>query len=259
MLIGGSYVGAIAAGVVVSAQLWLHALSTDERAAIRELALPGTQERSVSALVEPARPRAVRAAVSPSPFAGFAPIFASNGPLTDGLPAPSQGQSAAGVPVRGSDSTASTSPAPVTVSTDSAAALTASAPATGSVHGPTVSVPPNSLARGTSARVRTSSPGRVKKTHHASVRATQAVRAQPARPRAIRPATSATPAVAPGPTKPPKVKPEQPKPPKPPKQKETTAAPAAQTATRPAPSDPSDPGKGGDNGHGNGNRNGKGK
>src|SRR5260370_1193807 len=41
-LIGGSYLGAVAAGGVASAQLWLPAFSTDEPSAIRELALPGT-------------------------------------------------------------------------------------------------------------------------------------------------------------------------------------------------------------------------
>ena len=67
ILIGGSYVGAVAAGAVASAQLWMHALSTDESAAIREVALPGSQIRNVPALVEPLRPQrgdAVRLAVA---------------------------------------------------------------------------------------------------------------------------------------------------------------------------------------------------
>src|SRR6266545_2747701 len=88
ILIGGSYVGALAAGAVASVQLWMQALTVDERSAIRELALPGTQERSVPALVEPARPRIARPTVSPLPFAGFIPIFASSssGPLGGGIP-----------------------------------------------------------------------------------------------------------------------------------------------------------------------------
>ena len=66
ILIGGSYVGAIAAGAVASAQLWMHALTVDERsAAIRELALPGTQERSVPALVEPLRPTVTKPSAPP--------------------------------------------------------------------------------------------------------------------------------------------------------------------------------------------------
>src|SRR5437867_9548877 len=84
ILVGGSYVGAVAAGAVASAQLWLQALSVDERSAIRELALPGTQERSVPALVEPARPSVTRPTVSPSPFAGFTPVFVSTGPGSPG-------------------------------------------------------------------------------------------------------------------------------------------------------------------------------
>jgi hypothetical protein len=38
ILIGGSYVGAVAAGAVASAQLWMHAFTTDDRSAIRDLA-----------------------------------------------------------------------------------------------------------------------------------------------------------------------------------------------------------------------------
>src|SRR5256885_7431781 len=87
-LIGGSYLGALAAGGVASAQLWLHAFSTDERSAIRELALPGTQERSVPALVEPARPGIAKPNASPSPFSGFTPIFASPGPSSPGAGVP---------------------------------------------------------------------------------------------------------------------------------------------------------------------------
>ncbi|MDQ1602727.1 MAG: hypothetical protein QOE01_572, partial [Actinomycetota bacterium] len=64
ILIGGSYVGAVAAGAVASAQLWMHALSTDESSAIREVALPGTHARSVPALVEPLRPHVARPSVS---------------------------------------------------------------------------------------------------------------------------------------------------------------------------------------------------
>src|SRR6266545_1985965 len=101
ILIGGSYVGALAAGAVASVQLWMQALTVDERSAIRELALPGTQERSVPALVEPARPRIARPTVSPSPFAGFIPIFASSssGPLGGGIPvAAPAGGSGGGAP-----------------------------------------------------------------------------------------------------------------------------------------------------------------
>jgi hypothetical protein len=78
ILIGGSYVGAVAAGAVASAQLWMHALSTDESSAIREVAVPGTQARSVPVLVEPARPPVARPPVSTSPFSGFLPIFVSS-------------------------------------------------------------------------------------------------------------------------------------------------------------------------------------
>jgi hypothetical protein len=55
----------------------MQALTVDERFAIRELALPGTQERSVPALVEPARPLVVRPTLPLSPFSGFTSVFAS--------------------------------------------------------------------------------------------------------------------------------------------------------------------------------------
>jgi len=35
ILLGGSYVGAVAAGAVASAQLWVHAFTTNEGAAVR--------------------------------------------------------------------------------------------------------------------------------------------------------------------------------------------------------------------------------
>src|SRR5437773_8471689 len=110
IFLGGSYVGAVTAGAVASAQLWMQALSVDERSAIRELALPGTQERSVPALVEPARPSIAKPSASPSPFSGFTPIFASPGPSSPvaGVPggasggggeAPSPGPPVPGPPV----------------------------------------------------------------------------------------------------------------------------------------------------------------
>src|SRR5437867_12583292 len=40
ILLGGSYAGAVAAGGVASAQLWLHAFTVDERSATRALAVP---------------------------------------------------------------------------------------------------------------------------------------------------------------------------------------------------------------------------
>src|SRR6478735_4758933 len=103
ILIGGSYVGAVAAGAVASAQLWMHALSTDESAAIREVALPGTQIRNVPALVEPLRLHV--ASPSVSPFTGFIPIFASAGSGSSGggeTPAP--GSPTPGSPTPGSPS-----------------------------------------------------------------------------------------------------------------------------------------------------------
>src|SRR6187399_3328251 len=103
ILIGGSYVGAVAAGAVASAQLWMNALSTDESAAIREVALPGSQIRNVPALVQPLRPLVAGPNVSPSLFTGFIPIFASAGSGSSGggeTPAP--GSPAPGSPAPGS-------------------------------------------------------------------------------------------------------------------------------------------------------------
>src|SRR2546427_8789564 len=78
ILLGGSYVGALAAGSVASAQLWMHAFTVDEPAAIRELAVPGSHVRSVPALVAPVRPRVVRPPAS-APFSSFTPVFISTG------------------------------------------------------------------------------------------------------------------------------------------------------------------------------------
>src|SRR2546425_2998131 len=143
-LIGGSYLGAVAAGGVASAQLWLHAFSTDERSAIRELALPGTQERSVPALVEPARPSIAKPNASPSPFAGFTPIFASPGPSSPvaGVPggapggggeSPSPGSPVPGPPVPGP---------PVPGQPAGGGGSTPSAPATAAVQVTASAAPP---------------------------------------------------------------------------------------------------------------------
>src|SRR6266576_2318162 len=99
IFLGGSYVGAVTAGAVASAQLWMQALSVDERSAIRELALPGTQERSVPALVEPARPSSAKPTVSPSLFTGFTQVFVSPG---EGISVSVPGSPAPGVPAPGS-------------------------------------------------------------------------------------------------------------------------------------------------------------
>ena len=244
ILIGGSYVGAVAAGAVASAQLWIHAFTVDERSAIRELALPGTQERSVPALIEPARPGVARSPVSPSPLSGFIPIFASNGSgsVGGGIPvaAPADGGGGGvpappGSPVPGS---------PVPGQPAAGGASTPSGTSTASGQAPTASAaaaPPTSNPRGTTKPAKA-------KARSSHARAVPAVPAQSAQPPAARPATPATPAVPPGHAKPAKAKPEKSKPGKPPKN-DTSSAPAA--------SNPSDHGNGGGNGQGNGKGNGK--
>src|SRR2546423_9203681 len=104
ILLGGSYAGAVAAGAVASAQLWLHAFTTDERSAARGLAVPSTHVRSVPVLVSPARPHALtkqQKPAAPSVFGGFTPIFASSGsaaPATQGSGSGSGPSSGGGTP-----------------------------------------------------------------------------------------------------------------------------------------------------------------
>src|SRR6266550_1368063 len=146
IFLGGSYVGAVTAGAVAPAQLWMQALSVDERSAIRELALPGTQERSVPALVEPARPPTARPTVSPSPFSGFTPIFVSGGGGSFGPGTPGEGPSGGGgggTPSPGSPVPGAPvpgAPAPSQPATDGGS--TPSGPATAAGQGPTVSAAP---------------------------------------------------------------------------------------------------------------------
>src|SRR5207244_10878977 len=106
ILLGGSYVGAVAAGAVASAQLWLHAFTVDERSAARELAVPSTHVRSVPVLVSPARPHAAKKPAAPLPFSGFTPILVSSGPPA----APGGGSGPFTSPAGGK--TAATVPAP---------------------------------------------------------------------------------------------------------------------------------------------------
>src|SRR2546428_10296623 len=125
ILIGGSYVGALAAGAVASAQLWMHAFTVDEPSAIRELAVPGSHVRSVPALVAPVRPRVVRPPASPAPFSSFTPVFISTGspatatvrgPVAVPTPAggapvvPAPGTAAPGQPAPGSGGSAGSTP-----------------------------------------------------------------------------------------------------------------------------------------------------
>jgi hypothetical protein len=263
ILIGGSYVGAVAAGAVASAQLWMHALSTDESAAIREVALPGSQTRNVPSLVEPLRPNVARPSVSPSPFTGFIPIFASNGSgpaggetLAPGSPAP--GLPSPGSPVPGTPVPGTPAPGQPTAPTGGGTGITASGPQSGG-QGPTASAarPPTSSNGGGST-----TSGQKNKPKHSSARATPAVRAQRARPPASKPATPATPAIPPSHPKPDKPKPDKPKPDKqkpdkPPKQKDTTPAAQITGPPPPTPSEPSGHGNGGGNGQGNGKEKGK--
>src|SRR6185312_772332 len=126
ILIGGSYVGAVAAGAVASAQLWIHALSTDESAAIREVALPGTHARSVPVLVEPLRPLVARPSVSPSPFTGFIPIFASNGSGSAGGGETPAGSPSPGSPQPGTPAPGTPTPGQPTGPTGGGTGITAS-------------------------------------------------------------------------------------------------------------------------------------
>src|SRR4029079_1466919 len=71
VLLGGGYLGAVVAGGVASAQLWMHALNVDEHSSVRQLGLEGSQSRNVPALVASAAPRTVpRPAVLPGAFTG---------------------------------------------------------------------------------------------------------------------------------------------------------------------------------------------
>jgi hypothetical protein len=248
ILIGGSYVGAVAAGAVASAQLWMQALSTDETAAIREVALPGTQIRNVPALVEPLRPHVARSSVTPSPFTGFIPIFASNGSgsagggetLPPGSPAP--GSPSPGSPVPGTPG-----PGQPTGPSGGGTGITASGPPSAGQGATASAAPPPASSNGGGS----TTSGQKNKPKHSSLRATPAVRAQRARPPASKPATPATPAIPPSHPKPDKPKPDKQKPDKPPKHKD--AAPAPQDTGPPAPpSEPSGHGNGGGNGQGNG-------
>jgi hypothetical protein len=262
ILIGGSYVGAVAAGAVASAQLWMHSLSPDESSAIREVAVPGTQARSVPVLVEPLRPRVARPSVSPSPFTGFLPIFVSSGSvsLEGGTPVANPAGGGGGVPTPPGSSVPG-SPVPGSPEPGQPIAVGGSTPSgtsTPAAQAPTASAasapPPTSTGHGTTEPAH---PVKVKpRRPHAQ--AVPAVPAQPAQPPEVRPATPATPAVPPGHAKP--AKPEKPaKHDKAPKQNDTSPEPAAPSAgpSTPAPSNPSEHGNGGGNGQGNGKGNGK--
>src|SRR6266567_3848380 len=198
ILIGGSYVGAIAAGAVASAQLWMQALGVDEQSAIRELGLPGTQERSVPALFEPARPSIARAPVAPSPFTGFTPIFVSSGSslLGGGIPAPASG--GGGVPAPGAPVPGAPVPGSPAPGQPAAGGTTpTSGPSTAGGRGPTVSAASAPPATPTS-----NGHGKRLKVRGSHARAVRAVPAQRALPPAAKPATPATRAVPPGHAKP---------------------------------------------------------
>jgi hypothetical protein len=249
-VLGAGYVTAVAAGALASFQLWLHALDVREGLPGRGLALPGTHERFIPALVLPSvAPRESQArAIVPT----RAPFFSSveSGPFAGAAPFP---VGPAGSPAPGRPPQTPEPPAPgVVVSPPPAPTEPGEAPS---------SAPQAELRTASNGSAR---PGRAKdgSKSRPRQRAVRAVPATPARPPTAVPAARATRAVPPAhataarhKTQKQHAKPKQVKAEKAPKQTAGSSPPAQGGSSSAAPSVP--PGHDG-GGHGQGHGNGKG-